>query len=66
VHLAVSENLIPSLPSNVKIVSEPFEAPFDTEGNFRDFHLQNELSEDNTDFEEAGQAGVPGREIVRG
>jgi len=66
VHLAVSENLIPSLSSNVKIVSEPFEAPFDTAGDFRDFHLQNELSEDNTDFEEAGQAGVPGREIVRG
>ncbi len=34
IHLAVSENLIPSLSSNVKIVSKPFEVPFDSAENF--------------------------------
>ncbi len=66
VHIAVSENLIPSLSSNVKIVSEPFDPPFDSADNFRDFRMGNELSEDETDFEKAGQKEVPGREIVRG
>src|SRR3954469_10207886 len=66
VHLAVSENLIPSLASNVKVVSKPFEVPFDSAGDFQDFHMPNELSDDNSDFEEAGAAETPGREIVRG
>jgi len=66
VHVAVSENLIPSLASNVKLVSKPFEVPFDSAGDFQDFHMPNELSDDNSDFEEAGAAETPGREIVRG
>jgi len=66
VHLAVSENLVPSLASNVKIISEPFDVPFDAAGDFGDFHMANELSDDSTDFEEAGQSEKPGREIVRG
>ncbi|MFL6415893.1 MAG: hypothetical protein ACJ74Y_09515 [Bryobacteraceae bacterium] len=66
VHFAVSENLIPSLPSNARVVSKPFEVPFDAAGDFGDFHMGNDLSDDNTDFEEAGQTAEPGREIVRG
>lgn len=66
IHLAVSENLIPSLASNVEIVSKPFEVPFDAAGDFGDFHLGNELSDNSTDFEEAGQPANLGREIVRG
>jgi hypothetical protein len=66
IHVAISENLIPSLPSNAKVVSKPFEVPFDTAGDFGDFQLGNELTEENTDFEEAGQAETQGREIVRG
>lgn len=37
VNLAVSENLVPSLASNVKVVSQPFEATFDSKGDLRDF-----------------------------
>jgi hypothetical protein len=37
VDLAVSENLIPSLASNVSVVSEPFEVSFDANGDLRDF-----------------------------
>jgi len=66
IHVAVSENLIPNLPSNVKIVSKPFEVPFDATGDFGDFEMGNEVSEANEDFEEAGQPEAPGREIVRG
>jgi hypothetical protein len=66
VHIAVSENLIPSLASNVKIISKPFDVPFDEAGNFGDFQMVSDVSEDNTDFEEAGQVGGLGREIVRG
>lgn len=66
VHVAVSENLIPHLNSNVKIVSEPFEIPFDSEQNLEDFEMPNEVSDENTDFEEAGQTESSGREIVRG
>src|SRR3954451_19332462 len=63
VHVAVSENLIPSLASNVKLVSKPFEGPFDSAGDFQDFHMPNELSDDNSYLEEAGAAETPGREI---
>ena len=37
VDLAVSENLIPTLASNVKVVSEPFEASFDANGDLEEF-----------------------------
>lgn len=37
VDIAVSENLIPSLYPNVKIMSEPFEVPFDSSQDFGDF-----------------------------
>ncbi len=37
VDLAVSENLIPSLASNVSVVSEPFEVSFNTNGDLEDF-----------------------------
>jgi hypothetical protein len=37
VDLAVSENLIPSLAPNVKVVSEPFEVEFDSNGDLEEF-----------------------------
>jgi hypothetical protein len=37
VDLAVSENLIPSLAPNVKVVSEPFEVGFDSNGDLEEF-----------------------------
>ena len=37
VNLAVSENLVPSLAPNVKVVSQPFEATFDSKGDLLDF-----------------------------
>jgi hypothetical protein len=37
VDVAVSENLVPSLYANVKVASEPFEAPFDSADDFGDF-----------------------------
>lgn len=37
VHLAVSENLIPSLHPNARVVSEPFDVQFDAAGDLRDF-----------------------------
>ncbi|HZQ50905.1 MAG TPA: hypothetical protein VFB14_01850 [Bryobacteraceae bacterium] len=61
VHLAVSENLVPTLNSNVKIVSAPFEVRFDSSDNFKDFDVHAE--DEPQDFEAAGQTG---REIVRG
>ncbi|HZS54666.1 MAG TPA: hypothetical protein VFA65_09705 [Bryobacteraceae bacterium] len=59
IHLAVSENLVPNLASNVKIVSAPFELPFDASGNF-DFSLHAES--EAGDFEEASADA----ETVRG
>jgi hypothetical protein len=59
IHLAVSENLAPSLASNVKIVSAPFELEFGSSGNF-DFNLRAEV--ETGDFEEASSDA----EIVRG
>ncbi len=41
VHMAVSENLVPSLSGNVKVVSEAFEAPVGASGDFREFPLAN-------------------------
>ena len=50
IRLAVSENLIPKLGPNVKVVSDPFELSFDASGNL-DFSLHAET--DAGDFEEA-------------
>lgn len=59
IHVAVSENLIPHLESNVTVVSEPFELAFHLSGNF-DFGLHS-VNEPG-DFEEASAAA----ESVRG
>jgi hypothetical protein len=56
IHVAVSENLVPSLGSNVNVVSEPFDVEFDARGNF-DFNLQ--AGREGGDFEEAS-ASVAG------
>jgi hypothetical protein len=66
VHFAVSENLVPTLYGNVKVLSDPFDAPLDAAGDLKDFHMPNELSSENEDFEEAGQSNSPSPEIVRG
>ncbi len=63
---AVSENLIPSLRDNVKVISEPFVAPFDSAGDLKDFRMPSELSTENEDFEEAGASSSAPPEIVRG
>jgi hypothetical protein len=36
VHATVSENLVPTLYSNVRVISEPFEMPFDFRSNLGD------------------------------
>ncbi len=61
--LAVSENLIPSLASNAKVVSAPFEVQFDEAGDFKGSELETESGEDAGDFAEASEAQTPG---VRG
>ena len=66
VHFAVSENLVPTLYGNVKVVSEPFDAPLDAAGDLKDFPMPHEISAENEDFEEAGQSSSPPPEIVRG
>jgi hypothetical protein len=66
IHVAVSENLVPTLYGNVKVISEPFGAPLDAAGDLKDFDMPNELSTDNEDFEEAGQSSSAPPEIVRG
>ena len=63
---AVSENLVPSLASNVTVVSEPFEAPLSASGDLLDFHSGRGNDSEGEDFEEAGQEMNSGREIVRG
>ena len=45
VDLAVSENLIPTLASNVKVVSEPFEASFDANGDLEEFVENRTMAE---------------------
>jgi hypothetical protein len=37
VNVAVSENLIPTLASNVRVVAEPFEAAYGPSGDFKEF-----------------------------
>src|SRR3954447_13849791 len=66
VHVDVSENLVPTLFPNVKVISQPFDAPLDGGNNLKDFDLPHDVSEDNEDFEEAGQSRGSGPEIVRG
>ena len=63
VHLGVSENLIPHLNANVKIVSDPFEARLDGNGDLLDFGIAHELPEEAGDFEDESEATTPG---VRG
>ncbi len=65
VHMAVSENLVPSLPGNVKVVSKPFEVSFDAGGDFADFDLRVETSSDEGDFAEDSLAESSGAESVR-
>jgi hypothetical protein len=50
IHLAVSENLIPNLAANVRVVSQPFALEFGASGNF-DFSLHAERQ--TGDFEDA-------------
>ncbi len=64
VHVCVSENLVPSLFDNLKVVSQPFEAPFDAAGDFGDFHIHADVPDG--DFEEVSSGGTAEREIVRG
>jgi hypothetical protein len=61
VHIAVSENLIPALYPNVRIISPPFDVPFDSQGDFVHLQMPTGMPEDG-DFEEAS----PTAEIVRG
>ncbi len=63
VHMAVSENLVPALHRNVKVVSKPFEAQFGASGDFGDFQISDGADE-VSDFEEASQPADA--EIVRG
>ncbi len=44
IDLAVSENLVPSLASNVEIVSDPFEAKFDKHGDLESFVAPSEAA----------------------
>jgi hypothetical protein len=60
IHMAVSENLIPKLAPNVKVVSEPFEARFDAAGDLLDFEVPEDLPQDAGDFEDASEAKAPG------
>ena len=43
VHATVSESLIPTLYPNVKVISEPFEVPFDSGSNFGAFPAEEEV-----------------------
>jgi hypothetical protein len=60
VHVAVSENLLPNLHENAKVISKPFEARFDGQGDLNDFSLDHEAM---GDFEEAS---INETESVRG
>lgn len=62
VHIAISENLIPSLHGNVKVISKPFEPRFNSHGDLHDFHLETEPLNEISDFEEASA----GNKSVRG
>jgi hypothetical protein len=66
IDIAVSENLVPHLSPNVKIVSKPFEVEWDAAGDLPSFEGLDRLPEDEGDFEAQGQTTTPGRESVRG
>jgi hypothetical protein len=61
IHVAVSENLVPTLYPNAKVVSAPFSAQFDAAGNL-DFALKTEPG-DEGDYEDKSEVTMPG---VRG
>jgi hypothetical protein len=50
VDLAVSENLIPSLASNVKVVSEPFDVSFDVNGDLEEFRAAAHSASEKSQF----------------
>lgn len=62
IHVAVSENLVPSLYPNVSVISKPFEVQFERSGDFAHFVVPEELPDEAGDFEEARLGG----ESVRG
>lgn len=64
VHVALSENLIPSIYPHVKVISGPFEVPWNSSKDFAEFDVTAELPEDAGDFEEAVEP--EDAEIVRG
>ena len=61
--MAVSENLVPNLNSDTKVVSAPFEVQFDDAGDFKEFELTTEAGEEAGDFQEESAMTSPG---VRG
>lgn len=63
-HIAVSENLIPTLYPHAKVVSAPFEVRWNNFSDFEEFPVAGELPEDAGDFEEAAEH--ENAEIVRG
>lgn len=50
VDLAVSENLIPSLASNVRVVSEPFDVSFDGNGDLEEFRAAAHATSEKSQF----------------
>ena len=64
VNIAVSENLIPTLHSNVNVTSRPFEVQFDSANNLADFEAPDGSPEDSGDFESGPEP--PMAEMVRG
>ncbi len=66
VHVAVSDNLIPTLYPNVEVTSAPFKLPFAASNDLAEFEVAKELSAESGDFEDASQTSAPGLEIVRG
>ncbi len=66
VHVAVSENLVPTLYPNVKAVSEPFTVRWNAANDFEEFQVPAELPDGAGDFEEALQNASAAGEMVRG
>src|SRR5579875_38478 len=50
IHVAISENLIPTLHPNVKIISKPFQVRFEPSGDFAPLPIPHELPADAGDF----------------
>lgn len=55
VHVAVSENLVPSLYPHVRVISKPFEVHWNSSKDFVEFGVTGEAPEDAGDFEEADE-----------